>query len=664
MRANLIFFFISILLYNIVFLTENSYASTNENIIATVNNINISTTEFGRLYNAHKKQLHTSYDFDLFTLQNKNPQIAQKRKEQINQAKSEGLNITADELDESVNKLLTEYGTIENLEKKAKENNLTLQTIKTKLQENLLLDKYFEITIRDKITNHLINELLVIEEAKTRKLEVKEDDINKRLNFLKDKQGGESGFKTFLAENNATLEDAKNEIKNQLLYELTKEQIIKENKDFNDFIKGKKDSANIIIYNKIDTNPEQQTTPKTPTSSLRTNKYPVPTKQRVQGLNSIERGTSQVLAELEKKIKDLNKNIVKNEQKLATESPPKTEDTKEQNNTQNNNNQIELNKLSGPVILKPLQITDVKGQKTEDRIIELIAKDEELKEQKKEIKEFERKKREEEQLAKLEIQKAKRAKEAQLKELTRKKKEEIALAKAEQGKIKNLEKERKLNEERLAKLEEKNKKEIALKAAKEEREKLEALQQQKEKEEALAKAEQEKIKNLEKERKLNEERLAKLEEKNKKEIILKAAREEREKKEVALKTAKEKREKLEALQQQKEKEEALAKAEQEKIKNLERERKLNEERLAKLESEKAKQLLEEQTNKQEPLPSQILETVKPINPEPKYSVNLNDLNIFMTGKSNLQNVQGAEDKLKTLEELRKRIDERRLTTKQ
>ncbi len=598
MKVNLILFSISILLYNIIFLTGNSYASINENIIAKVNNINIYTTGFNRLYNAHKKQLQTSYNFDLFTPQNKNPQTIQKRKLQIGQAKSEGLNVTTDELNEAVNKLLTEYGTIENLEKKARENNLTLQTIKTKLQENLLLDKYFEITIKDKITNHLINELLVIEEAKTREIEVKEDDINKRLNFLKDKQGGEDGFKTFLIENNATLEDAKSEIKNQLLYELTKEQVVKENKDFGDFINKKKDSANIIIYNKADIsqiNLEEQTTLGTPTSSLRTNKYPISTKQRVQGINSLGRGTSQVLAELEKKIKDLNKNIVKNEQKLITETIPKTENIKEQKKASSSNNQIELSKLNRPVILKPLQITDIKGQKTEDRIIELIAKDEELKEQKREIKEFERKKREEEQLAKLEIQKTKKSKETKLKEVARKKREEEVLAKAEQEKVKNLEKEKRLNEEKLAKLNEKNKKEIALKAAKEEREKLQDLQRKKEKEEVLAKAEQEKIKNLEKERKLNEEMLAKLE------------------------------------------------------------------------IEKAKQLLEEQKHIQELPPSQILETLRPINLEPrtsKYSVNLNDLNIFMTGKSNLQNVQGAGDKFKTLEELRKRIDERRLTNKQ
>ena len=213
--------------------------SINDDILATINGENIYKKDFNRLYNAHKKQFHISYNFDLFT---KNPKAQVKREEQLSQAKENGLSVTFEELNIAVDKLINQFGTIESIENKAKENNLSLQDIKNKLSENLLLDKYFEATIKDKLTDKMVNELLVLQEAKLRNISIPNEETVKRVNLLKEKQGGEAGFKKFLAENNATIDDVNNEIKNQLLLELTKEAILKETKDFKAYINKKKTS--------------------------------------------------------------------------------------------------------------------------------------------------------------------------------------------------------------------------------------------------------------------------------------------------------------------------------------------------------------------------------------------------------------------------------------
>ncbi|OGI10231.1 MAG: hypothetical protein A3I68_07980 [Candidatus Melainabacteria bacterium RIFCSPLOWO2_02_FULL_35_15] len=101
---------------------------------------------------------------------------------------------------------------------------------------------------KKKLIEKLVNETLLLQEAKAKNISISEEDITKRLNQIKEKQGGEQAFNKFLTENNATVEDAKNEIKNQILIRLVKNQI----NDLSNFLTMKKLSSDIIIYtNKI-----------------------------------------------------------------------------------------------------------------------------------------------------------------------------------------------------------------------------------------------------------------------------------------------------------------------------------------------------------------------------------------------------------------------------
>lgn len=101
---------------------------------------------------------------------------------------------------------------------------------------------------KKKLIENLVNETLLLQEAKIKNISVSEEDITKRLNQIKEKQGGEQAFNKFLMENNATIDDAKNEIKNQILIQLVKNQI----NALNDFLAIKKINSDIIIYtNKI-----------------------------------------------------------------------------------------------------------------------------------------------------------------------------------------------------------------------------------------------------------------------------------------------------------------------------------------------------------------------------------------------------------------------------
>ena len=112
--------------------------------------------------------------------------------------------------------------------------------------EDVLKSKFDRLlnSQKKKLIDQLINETLFLQEAKAKNINVSEEEITKRLTLIKEKQGGEEGFNKFLTENNATLEDAKNEIKNQILIQLVKKQI----NNLNAFLNMKKAQSNIIIY--------------------------------------------------------------------------------------------------------------------------------------------------------------------------------------------------------------------------------------------------------------------------------------------------------------------------------------------------------------------------------------------------------------------------------
>ena len=174
--------------------------------------------------------------------------------------------------------------------------------------------KEFEETTKNKVLDKMINELLVLQEATARDIKTPEEEITKKINLIKEKQGGEEAFKKFLNENTATIEDAQNEVKNQILFELVKNEIIKENNDFISFINNKKSVATIIIYNDEinvqDENKDKQVAQAQPApeelnkplsdTALRANPYPTITKSKVEEIKKLEEKTNQIVQEQEK----------------------------------------------------------------------------------------------------------------------------------------------------------------------------------------------------------------------------------------------------------------------------------------------------------------------------------------------------------------------------
>ena len=280
-----------------------------EEIIGTVNGENLYLIEFNRLFAAQKKQFHNNYHFDLFSPPTENPKATLKREEQIKKANKEGLFISNEEFNNALEELITKESGIENIQSKAKANNLSMEDIKNKLEENLLLDKHFENDIKPKLVDLMIEELLLLQEAKAQNIQVPEEEVLKRLNTIKNKQGGEEGFQAFLAENAATLEDAQNEIRKQVAYDLVKNEILKEQVDFEPYLLEKKSNSVIIVYNnKLFPQEEESLEPiaqspesKDQQTSLRTNPYPTITKSKVEEIKKLEEKTNEIITGLEQK---------------------------------------------------------------------------------------------------------------------------------------------------------------------------------------------------------------------------------------------------------------------------------------------------------------------------------------------------------------------------
>ena len=110
------------------------------------------------------------------------------------------------------------------------------------------LDKLSNKEIKDKLVSFIIDRILVSQEAKAKNIEVSEETIKKRLELIKGKKGGEEAFKKFLEENKATLEDAKDEIKTQMLYKLVEKELANNNDGLKSFISKKRENSNIVVY--------------------------------------------------------------------------------------------------------------------------------------------------------------------------------------------------------------------------------------------------------------------------------------------------------------------------------------------------------------------------------------------------------------------------------
>lgn len=182
------------------------------------------------------------------------------------------------------------------------EFNRLLNAQKRMLSKDALENKETEKKIKEKLIDLMINELLAVQEAKKRNIQISEEEIINKLNLLLQKQGDEGYFIQFLAENNATIEDTKNEIKNQLFYERVKKEI----PDFKSFLSEKKSQASIVIYNnKISPTNIAQPIAEEKTE-LRTKEYPTLTKTKLDEITKLEEKTLDILS---KEIEELRRKI-------------------------------------------------------------------------------------------------------------------------------------------------------------------------------------------------------------------------------------------------------------------------------------------------------------------------------------------------------------------
>lgn len=388
------------LLFSIIFLLliSSSFhmASTAiDGIIGSVNGENLYKSDLERLFNSQKKKFYTDLNFNLFSPSTSNPAITLKREEQLRNANKEGLLISNEEFEDKWESLLKEQGGIENIERKAKENNLLIADIKLKLEENLLLEKHFELKTKETLTNSLIDEALVLQEAKSRNIQISNDEINQKIDLIKERQGGEEAFAEFLKENNATIDDAKNEIKKQLLYKAVKDSVASSGvTNFKIYLTNKKDNANIVIYkDKLFNNNEEKNElaeNQEEIDSLRTKKYPAITKTKINELEELEKSLT-ADAELEQKQEISNADEQKNDFPLANPEQVKALDSQikikqevlvkvETNDTEDNTlvektevikpdpeiksneKPIDVSEISEPVILKPV------NQKSEEKV--------------------------------------------------------------------------------------------------------------------------------------------------------------------------------------------------------------------------------------------------------------------------------------------------------
>ena len=214
--------------YLVLFLFLSLPCLSNE-IISTINSENLYLADFNRLYNAQKRRFQKEFNLNLYG--ELDPKVISKRKEFLLKAKIEGIDIK----DEETNQLLAQ----------------TPDDLKQRLKENLMLEKYFEKHARQKVLELMINERLALQTAKERKINIAESDITKKINAIKEKEGGEEGFLKFLKSNNATIDDAKKEIKNKLTYDHVKASFTDEDA-WTSFLHDVKLNADIVVYyNKI-----------------------------------------------------------------------------------------------------------------------------------------------------------------------------------------------------------------------------------------------------------------------------------------------------------------------------------------------------------------------------------------------------------------------------
>ncbi len=321
----------------------NSFAYSNENtsneIIAKINGEDICQKNFDRLLNVQRKKLYTDLNFNLLALPTSNPKATLKREELLRKVKEEDITANANDFDNGWEELIIRYGSIENLREKADSRSLTIADIRKRMEENILIKKLFEKETKEKLIEKFINETLILQEAKARNVNVSEEEITQKLSLLKEKQGGEEAFNKFLSKNNATLEDAKNEIKNQILVQLVKNQT----SDLTNFLAMKKLKSDIIIYT-------SKIFPKEPDALA----YPSET------IKKIDEETSNIIAREIQEEETQDSNIRKKEYIITEEQPQKQNAT-----AQPKENKIFISDIKEPTIIKPINITKKPDETTQ-----------------------------------------------------------------------------------------------------------------------------------------------------------------------------------------------------------------------------------------------------------------------------------------------------------
>ena len=185
-----------------------------------------------------------------------------------------------------------------------------------------------ETSLKEKLIEQIVNKMIALQEAKKRNLTISEEEISRKINYIKEKQGGDEAFKKFLAKNNANIDDAKEEIKKQILYKLLKKQF-SNNDQFHDLIVDLKTNASIVIYNDKIFND---------IASIRNTPYPAITKNKLEEVKKIEEDTNKTLEEM-----------LVQEQKEVKDKPNKL--------SLRPKKEIHINHLTKPTILRPIAIS-------------------------------------------------------------------------------------------------------------------------------------------------------------------------------------------------------------------------------------------------------------------------------------------------------------------
>lgn len=214
------------IIFTVLFLLILQYPSyASNNIVLTVNESKVYEDEFNRLFNARKKSYRESLNFNLFSYDS--AEIREKRKAYLNKAKKENIQIEDSDVEVAFDRLKKQFKNIDNVLHVASKHDLSIKDIKNKLKENLTLERYFNKIAKSEVIDLLVTEKLLVEESDKRGILVYEKEVISEIEKLKKEKGGLDGFLKYLNANNATITDAKREIKNKLVFAKVKRDIIK-----------------------------------------------------------------------------------------------------------------------------------------------------------------------------------------------------------------------------------------------------------------------------------------------------------------------------------------------------------------------------------------------------------------------------------------------------